>query len=165
MIIKSIMTDEDRKALEYMLSLEYAMPYQLLKTKNNRRKIIYIMTPVLFLLSIGCYFVKSYPMFYVGMGISIIALIWIIWFQSKGKKFENNVQGIKLEDKKICELKEIDRVFLHKGFFFLITNEKKLLVLKTVGVETEELIKIIKEADILFEKREEPFNIYEYCKK
>ena len=48
MIIKSIMTDEDRKALEYMLSLEYAMPYQLLKTKNNRRKIIYIMTPVLF---------------------------------------------------------------------------------------------------------------------
>ena len=182
MIIKSIMTDEDRKALEYMLSLEYAMPYQLLKTKNNRRKIIYIMTPVLFLLSIGCYFVKSYPMFYVEMGISIIALIWIIWFQSKGKKFENNVhefvwnksrynkveidiQGIKLEDKKICELKEIDRVFLHKGFFFLITNEKKLLVLKTVGVETEELIKIIKEADILFEKREEPFNIYEYCKK
>ena len=58
MIIKSIMTDEDRTALEYMLSLEYAMPYQLLKTKN-RRKIIYIMTPVLFLLSIGCYFVKS----------------------------------------------------------------------------------------------------------
>ena len=122
MIIKSIMTDEDRKALEYMLSLEYAMPYQLLKTKNNRRKIIYIMTPVLFLLSIGCYFVKSYPMFYVDMGISIIALIWIIWFQSKGKKFENNVhefvwnksrynkveidvQGIKLEDKNICELK------------------------------------------------------------
>ena len=64
-----------------------------------------------------------------------------------------------------CELKEIDRVFLYKDFFFLITNEKKLLVLKTVGVETEELIKIIKEADILFEKREEPFNIYEYCKK
>lgn len=62
---------------------------------------------------------------------------------------------IKLEDKKICELKEIDRVFLYKGFFFLITNEKKLLVLKTVGVETEELIKIIEEADILFEKREE----------
>ena len=62
-------------------------------------------------------------------------------------------------------LKEIDRVFLYKDFFLLITNEKKLLVLKTVGVETEELIKIIKEADILFEKREEPFNIYEYCKK
>ena len=38
-------------------------------------------------------------------------------------------------------------------------------VYKRQGVETEELIKIIKEADILFEKREEPFNIYEYCKK
>ena len=38
MIIKSIMTDEDRKALEYMLSLEYAMPYQLLKTKKPANK-------------------------------------------------------------------------------------------------------------------------------
>ena len=88
-----------------------------------------------------------------------------VWNKSRYNKVEIDVQGIKLEDKKICELKEIDRVFLYKGFFFLITNEKKLLVLKTVGVETEELIKIIKEADILFEKREEPFNIYEYCKK
>ena len=143
------------------------------------------MTPLLFLLSIGCYFAKSYPMFYVGIGITIIALIWIIWFQCKGENFENtvhefvwnksrynkveiDVQGIKIEDKKICDLKEIDRAFLHKGFFFLIINvinEKKLLVLKTVGVETEALIKIIKEADILFEKKEEPFNIYKYFEK
>ena len=181
MIIKSIVTDEDRKALEHMLSLEYALPYQVLKT-NKRRKIVYIMTPVLFLASLGCYFVESYPMFYVGMGISVVALIWIIWFQCKKIKFDNNVhefvwnksrydkveisgQGIKLDEKKICELNEIDRVFWHEGFFFIITNEKKLLVLKTVGTDTEELIKIIKEADILFEKREEPFNIYEYCQK
>ena len=40
--------------------------------------------------------------------------------------------------------------------------KKSYLYVKTVGVETEELIKIIKEADILFEKREEPFNIYEF---
>lgn len=54
----------------------------------------------------------------------------------------------------------------HVHVHFLVNNcNQKLLVLKTVGVETEELIKIIKEADILFEKREEPFNIYEYCKK
>ena len=38
MIIKSIMTDEDRKALEYMLSLEYAMPYQLLKIAGSNRR-------------------------------------------------------------------------------------------------------------------------------
>ena len=182
MIIKPIMSDEDRTALEHMLLLEYAMPYQLLMTNYNRRKVIYIMTPVLFLLSIGCYFVKSYPMFYIGMGISIIALIWIILFLCKGKKFENDVhnfvwnkskynkveingQGIKIEDKKICELKEIDRVFGYKDFFFFITNEKKLLVLKTVDAETEELIRIIEEANILFEQREKPFNIYKYLKK
>ena len=41
MIIKSIMTDEDRKALEYMLSLEYAMPYQLLKTKKYQRTLVH----------------------------------------------------------------------------------------------------------------------------
>ena len=52
MIIKSIMTDEDRKALEYMLSLEYAMPYQLLKTKNNRRKIhLYNDTSIIFVIN------------------------------------------------------------------------------------------------------------------
>lgn len=36
-------------------------------------------------------------MFYVGMGISIIALIWIIWFQSKGKNLKimsMNLYGI-----------------------------------------------------------------------
>ena len=51
MIIKSIMTDEDRKALEYMLSLEYAMPYQLLKTKNNLyndTSIIFVINRLLF---------------------------------------------------------------------------------------------------------------------
>ena len=73
---------------------------------------------------------------------------------------EIDVQGIKLEDKKICELKEIDRVFLYKDFFLLITNEKKLLVLKTVGVETEELIKIIKGADILFRKKRRTYLIF-----
>ncbi len=112
------------------------MPYQLLKTKNNRRKIIYIMTPVLFFFINRLLFCKELSDVLCGNGISIIALIWIIWFQSKGKKFENNVhefvwnksrynkveidvQGIKLEDKKICELKEIDRVFFcTKVFFF-----------------------------------------------
>lgn len=182
MIIKSIMTDEDRKELEYMLSLEYAMPYQLFKTKQNRRKVIYLMTPLLFLLSVSCYFVQNYLMFYMDMIFSIIGLIWIIWYQCKVKKFEKNVhefvwdksrynkveisvQGIRLEEKKVCELKEIDRVFLLKEIFFFITNEKKLLVLKTVGAETEELVKIIEEANILFETREKPFNIYKYCKK
>ena len=77
-----------------MLSLEYAMPYQLLKTKYNRRKIIYIMTPVLFLLSIGCYFVKSYPMFYVGMGISIIALFGFNLREKNLKIMSMNLYGI-----------------------------------------------------------------------
>jgi len=50
MIIKSIMTDEDRKALEYMLSLEYAMPYQLLKTNYlyNDTSIIFVINRLLF---------------------------------------------------------------------------------------------------------------------
>ena len=32
-------------------------------------------------------------------------------------KWKFDVQGIKLEDKKICELKEIDRVFFVQRFF------------------------------------------------
>ena len=34
---------------------------------------------------IAFYKKRCYPMFYVGMGISAIALIWIIWFQYKEK--------------------------------------------------------------------------------
>ena len=53
-----------------------------------------------------------------------------VWNKSRYNKVEIDVQGIKLEDKKICELKEIDRVFLYKGFFLSHNEWKKVTCTK-----------------------------------
>ena len=53
MHIKSIVSDEDREELERMLSLGFIIPNQLFKTRQKSRMIIYIFTPVEFLLSIN----------------------------------------------------------------------------------------------------------------
>lgn len=63
MHIKSIVSDEDREELERMLSLGFIIPNQLFKTRQKSRMIIYIFTPVEFLLSINCYLSESYLMF------------------------------------------------------------------------------------------------------
>lgn len=189
--MKSVMTDDDKKELEYMLSLEYKMPYQLFKTKHDRRKAIYIMTPVLFILSILNYWVgtiyhhfSNYFMFYISMPVCIIITLWIVYFQVKGKKFEQNVhdfiwnqeqsQVIEISDQelksgiqRLCEVRDVERAFLYDGFFFFITTayEKKLIVIKPAETETSKLLAFIKEKKILFEEKKEPFNIYEYFPK
>ena len=158
MHIKSIVSDEDREELERMLSLGFIIPNQLFKTRQKSRMIIYIFTPVEFLLSINCYLSESYLMFGIGIGTCVACVAWIIWYQMIGKNFEKNVHefvwgrsgyetvdidenAIKIDEDQIYEFKNIDRM------------------------ESDELIKIIKTTGILFEKKEKPFNIYKYCKK
>ena len=167
MHIKSIVSDEDREELERMLSLGFIIPNQLFKTRQKSRMIIYIFTPVEFLLSINCYLSESYLMFGIGIGTCVA---WIIWYQMIGKNFEKNVHefvwgrsgyetvdidenAIKIDEDQIYEFKNIDRMFLYKNFFFFITNEKKIFIFKTTDMESDELIKIIKTTGILFEKK------------
>ena len=144
MHIKSIVSDEDREELERMLSLGFIIPNQLFKTRQKSRMIIYIFTPVEFLLSINCYLSESYLMFGIGIGTCVACVAWIIWYQMIGKNFEKNVHefvwgrsgyetvdidenAIKIDEDQIYEFKNIDRMFLYKNFFFFITNEKILL--------------------------------------
>ena len=165
MHIKSIVSDEDREELERMLSLGFIIPNQLFKTRQKSRMIIYIFTPVEFLLSINCYLSESYLMFGIGIGTCVACVAWIIWYQMIGKNFEKNVHefvwgrsgyetvdidenAIKIDEDQIYEFKNIDRMFLYKNFFFFITNEKKIFIFKTTDMESDELIKII----ILLEK-------------
>ena len=81
MHIKSIVSDEDREELERMLSLGFIIPNQLFKTRQKSRMIIYIFTPVEFLLSINCYLSESYLMFGIGIGTCVACVAWIIWYQ------------------------------------------------------------------------------------
>ena len=80
MHIKSIVSDEDREELERMLSLGFIIPNQLFKTRQKSRMIIYIFTPVEFLLSINCYLSESYLMFGIGIGTCVACVAWIIWW-------------------------------------------------------------------------------------
>ena len=145
MHIKSIVSDEDREELERMLSLGFIIPNQLFKTRQKSRMIIYIFTPVEFLLSINCYLSESYLMFGIGIGTCVACVAWIIWYQMIGKNFEKDVHefvwgrsgyetvdidenAIKIDEDQIYEFKNIDRMFLYKNFFFFITNEKKIFI-------------------------------------
>ena len=76
MHIKSIVSDEDREELERMLSLGFIIPNQLFKTRQKSRMIIYIFTPVEFLLSINCYLSESYLMFGIGIGTCVACVAW-----------------------------------------------------------------------------------------
>ena len=161
MHIKSIVSDEDREELERMLSLGFIIPNQLFKTRQKSRMIIYIFTPVEFLLSINCYLSESYLMF----GIFEKNVHEFVWGRSGYETVDIDENAIKIDEDQIYEFKNIDRMFLYKNFFFFITNEKKIFIFKTTDMESDELIKIIKTTGILFEKKEKPFNIYKYCKK
>ena len=130
MHIKSIVSDEDREELERMLSLGFIIPNQLFKTRQKSRMIIYIFTPVEFLLSINCYLSESYLMFGIGIGTCVACVAWIIWYQMIGKNFEKNVHefvwgrsgyetvdidenAIKIDEDQIYEFKNIDRIYNH----------------------------------------------------
>ncbi|MCR2021941.1 hypothetical protein NSB04_19840 [Blautia pseudococcoides] len=78
MILEQNITDDDKKKLENMLSLQYAMPYEAFHNRKLAYKLVYIMTPILFLSSIGCFYLKSYVMFGIGIVVAIISTIWII---------------------------------------------------------------------------------------
>ena len=157
MHIKSIVSDEDREELERMLSLGFIIPNQLFKTRQKSRMIIYIFTPVEFLLSINCYLSESYLMFGIGIGTCVACVAWIIWYQMIGKNFEKNVHEF-VWGRSGYETVDIDENAIK-------IDEKKIFIFKTTDMESDELIKIIKTTGILFEKKEKPFNIYKYCKK
>lgn len=95
MHIKSIVSDEDREELERMLSLGFIIPNQLFKTRQKSRMIIYIFTPVEFLLSINCYLSESYLMFGIGIGTCVACVAWIIWYQMT-LKIKRIMQGVTL---------------------------------------------------------------------
>lgn len=108
MHIKSIVSDEDREELERMLSLGFIIPNQLFKTRQKSRMIIYIFTPVEFLLSINCYLSESYLMFGIGIGTCVACVAWIIWYQMIGKilkKMFMNLSGVDQDMKRWISMK------------------------------------------------------------
>lgn len=180
MIINTKLSNDDKEELEYMMTFGYMMPYGY-KSKTTREKIIYIFTPILFLSGICCYKFGNHFMFYISMFTCLISVIWILFNVFIIKKFDTrahdfvwnncvyntvefNGYEVKLNDKTIFVLSDIENVIVFKKFFFFKALGK-LFVVKTNDLEKEELIKLLQESNIEIEKKEKYFNIYKYFKE
>ncbi|MFR5644291.1 MAG: hypothetical protein ACLTK7_14080 [Clostridium paraputrificum] len=78
MRIKQIITDEDKKNLEYMLKFKYRMPYVPFGNEELSRKLIHILTPILYPLSGLVYYIGNYIAFSFVLLVAILSTRWII---------------------------------------------------------------------------------------
>lgn len=112
---------------------------------NQKKSVIklYIDTPILFFLGIGCYWIENYFMFYVCMFTCLICTIWILFYQFIGKKFEIKAHDfawndcnyekveidqyeVKLNDHMVFTLSDINKVISYKNLFFFVALKKVL---------------------------------------
>lgn len=184
MVIEKV-TEQDVRKIEDMLLLKHLVPYQPFGSRSRAHKVLYIMTPILFCLSIGCYYIKNYVMFWIGLIVTIWSLIWIIWYHligvkrekkvydtihhaienamESGKKLEFHQEGISMEgDKKDIQVKY---AIFYDPFVLLVTMKKEVIILKIDTKNKSELIDILsKYGNIEVQEKDKPFNIYGYLK-
>lgn len=175
-------SEDDKKELEHLLSLQYCMPYVPLGNRKLAHKVIYILTPVLYILSVFLFVVQQYAMFTVELTGGILSTVWIIWYHRVGKKFEEKVHkmvyedfgrqteafvdesGIIFNDKSI-DYAEISNVIFYDKFMFAIVTGNRFLVIKVNQAEKEYIQTILdKNKHIRQELQTKPFNLYLYFK-
>lgn len=182
MIVGHNFTEEDKEILEHMLSLRFLMPYQPYPNQKVANRVIHILTPVLYLLSLGCYLINNRVMTIITMTVAIFSTLYIIGYRANGKKFEKGVhdaiyhnpytgertafcdEGIYID--RLYNYSEIAKVFLYLDFFFLITKEKKMIIMKASDSKKQKIKEILSQKEYIeFEERDKPFNIYWLIKK
>ena len=89
----------------------------------------------------------------------------IIWQKPTYSKREIVNDEILDDGKCILKLSEVNNVIKYHDMFLLIIGYKNVRVLKIGEEQALEFIDIIYKKNILFEEKEEPFNIYAYLKK
>ena len=175
-------SEDDKKELEHLLSLQYCMPYVPLGNRKLAHKVIYILTPVLYILSVFLFVVQQYAMFTVELTGGILSTVWIIWYHRVGKKFEEKVHkmvyedfgrqteafvdesGIIFNDKSI-DYADISNVIFYDKFMFAIVTGNRFLVIKVNQAEKEYIQTILDKQDhIVQELQTKPFNLYLYFK-
>ena len=183
MKINQIFNDEDKKSLEYMLKFKYRMPYVPFGNEELSRKLIHILTPILYPLSGLVYYIGNYIAFSFVLLVAILSTRWIIWFHSKGKKYEQKVDDIIYTLSKISEVtideekilyddevevkySDIKKVVFYKSFVFIFVKIKGYFILKLNNEEGNYLKTILDQhSEISQEIKNEPFNILEYIEK
>ena len=175
-------SEDDKKELEHLLSLQYCMPYVPLGNRKLAHKVIYILTPILYILSICLFVLRQYVMFAAELTGGILSTVWIIWYQTVGKKFEERVHKVVYEDigglteafvdesgiifnNKSIGYDDISNVIFYDKFMFAIVTGNRFLVIKVNQAEKEYIQTILdKNKHIRQELQTKPFNLYLYFK-
>ncbi len=183
MRIKQIFNDEDKKSLEYMLKFKYRLPYEAFGSQERSRKLLHVLTPILYILSGLVYYIGNYIAFSFVLLVAILSTMWIIWFHSKGKKYEQKVDDVIYKSSKISEVtideekivyndeievkySDITKVVFYKSFVFIFVKIKGYFILKLNNEEGNYLKTILDQhSEISQEIKNEPFNILEYIEK
>jgi len=181
MIINDRITDAERKEIEDMLLLDFLIPsaFGPFRSRKFRKRIVYILTPVLILLSLFLYYQKSYFVATVGILACVIELIAYIEYKVLSEKrvhqfvwdkptyniLEITDNAIIGDGVSISNFEILKRVIKYHNIYFLLTDEKILGLIKIGEEQAPEFIDILNEKNISFEEKNEPFNIYSYVKK
>lgn len=175
--------EDDKKKLEFMISFQYCTPYEAFGNRRLARKLICILTPVLYILSIYMYFVERYLIFILELLVAILATVWIIWYQFVGKNFEKKVHEIiysalsgeaevTVDESGIIygnivhKYDDIRNVIFYDNYCFVFLNNTRFFIMKINEEEKEYIEGILTEYDdIIQEFKTEPFNILKYFKR
>lgn len=176
-------TLEEIAQIEHMISLRYKMPYVPFNDIKLSRKILYVITPVLYVLSIMIYMIDNIPVFIFCMSVAIISTVFILWYLLIGAKQEKNIHEMlqeRLENQhkvyidkyKIIHkdieytYEEVRYVIYLESYVFIFLNEPKYLLIKANNSEREYIKEILSNyKKIIQEEKNKLFNVYVYLNK
>lgn len=173
--------EEDIHKLENILSLNYLRPIQTSESKKKAHTAVIVLTPLLYIFAVFGLVSKNYTLFTVEIVLAVFFTAWLIWYYTLGKKTQENFQNIianALEKGKNLQLSEegisadalykyedIETVIIYEPFYFWITKEKKLIIMKINPAKEENIRSILdKHQNITIIKTDKPFNVYKYLK-
>ena len=173
--------EEDMHKLESILSLDYLKQIQTSESKKKAHTAVIVLTPLLYIFAVFGLVSKNYTLFTVEIVLAVFFTAWLIWYYTLGKKTQENLQNIianALEKGKNIQLSEegisadafykyedIETVIIYEPFYFWITKEKKLIIMKINPAKEENIRSILdKHQNITIIKTDKPFNVYKYLK-
>ena len=173
--------EEDIHKLENILSLNYLRPIQTSESKKKAHTAVIVLTPLLYIFAVFGLVSKNYTLFTVEIVLAVFFTVWLIWYYTVGKKTQENLRknianalergkNIRLTEEGISadtlyKYEDIETVIIYEPFYFWITKEKKLIIIKINPAKEENIRSILdKHQNITIIKTDKPFNVYKYLK-